>query len=106
MDNSIIDQVIDIIKNNIDNPNLDVNLIARQLNVSRATLYRKVKPNLAIGIHELITRMRIAAAIQYINQKTSISEIAFKVGYENPDTFSKVFKRQLGKAPSQVKVHS
>lgn len=99
----IIDQVVEIIKNNIENPELDVNFIASQLHLSRATLYRKVKPYLCIGIHELITQIRITEAIHHINNDASISEVAIKVGYEHPDTFSKVFKRQMGKAPSQLR---
>ncbi len=99
----IIDQIVEIIKNNIENPELDVNYIADQLHLSRASLYRKVKPYLSIGIHELITQIRITEAIHHINNDTSIGEIAIKVGYQHPDTFSKVFKRRIGKAPSQLK---
>jgi YesN/AraC family two-component response regulator len=51
--------------------------------------------------------MRIKKAVQIFSQdKLSVSEVSFMVGFSDPKYFSKCFSKQIGKKPTQfIKEH-
>ncbi|MBG9793453.1 hypothetical protein ABD76_13540 [Paenibacillus dendritiformis] len=53
---------------------------------------------------DYITQLRIARACQYIEQnKLSLKEICYQVGYRDPNYFSRVFKKVTGIAPTEYR---
>jgi transcriptional regulator GlxA family with amidase domain len=55
-----------------------------------------------LSVIDLIRNIRLKKAEMLLRQgKMSISEIAFMVGFSDPKYFSKSFRNQYGKPPSQ-----
>ncbi|TDL57939.1 AraC family transcriptional regulator [Paenibacillus dendritiformis] len=53
---------------------------------------------------DYITKLRITRACQYIEQdKLSLKEICYQVGYRDPNYFSRVFKKVTGVAPTEYR---
>jgi AraC-like DNA-binding protein len=64
------------------------------------TLARLFKDGLGMGFAEWRRQVQLATAVAELIQGVSISAIARKLGY-SPSSFSDMFRRELGVAPSQ-----
>ncbi|WP_192085677.1 helix-turn-helix domain-containing protein [Algoriphagus sp. Y33] len=73
--------------------------IAEKLAVSTDCLYRIVKKHSGVSPKEFITDRLIIEARRriYHNQKTSVKELAFELGFNDPGYFSRLFKKVTGK---------
>ncbi|GAA4925514.1 helix-turn-helix domain-containing protein [Mucilaginibacter defluvii] len=73
--------------------------IAAKLAVSTDCLYRVVKQQSGLSPKEFITDRLITEARRriYHNQTTSVKELAFELGFNDPSYFSRLFKKITGK---------
>ena len=96
-----------IIADNMSNSALDQQLICRELGVSRALLYNKMKTITGAGAKEYITKIRIEKA-KALMESTSltIAEISDMTGFASQSYFSTAFKNYVGMTPSQYKQDS
>ncbi len=93
-----------VIAENISNPDLDQQLICREMGVSRALLYNKMKTITGAGAKEYITRIRIEKAKALIeNTSLTIAEISDMTGFASQSYFSTAFKNYEGMTPSGYK---
>lgn len=93
-----------IINENISNVNMDVNFIAQQMGMSRASLYNKTKGMMDMGISEYIIRCRLEYARKLLATTTlSIGEVAEQTGFKHSRNFSTVFKNIVGMSPSDYR---
>ena len=93
-----------VISENLSNPDLDQQLICRELGVSRALLYNKMKAITGAGTKEYKTRIRIEKAKSLIeNSPYTIAEISDMTGFASQSYFSTAFKSATGMTPSQYK---
>lgn len=75
--------------------------IAREMGRSRQTLYRQLKAE-GVGYETLLDELRHRMAIHYLNgEKASVNETAYLVGFSDPSSFSRAFKRWTGHSPGQ-----
>ncbi len=100
-DEEFMEKIIEILEKNMDNPDFDIDSFCKEVSVSSSKLYRKIKGISGLSPVEFITNYRLKRASDLL-QKTdlSISEIAYKVGFNDPRYFSKRFKKQFGMTPS------
>lgn len=103
-DEDFINKVNAAIRNNISNSDLDVALICKEVGVSRALLYNKMKAITDMGAGDYITRMRLDEAIRLIRTTDlTFAEIADRTGFSTARYFSTIFKQHTGKTPTQYK---
>lgn len=73
--------------------------VARDLGQSRPTLYRRLKEE-GVTYEALVDDLRRRMAIDYLDGgKTSVNETAYLVGFSDPSSFSRAFKRWTGTSP-------
>ncbi len=78
------------------------NQIANQIHVNPSHLSRKFKEDTGVNITEFINQKRIEEAKLYLKRgNISITDIAFMVGFNDLNYFSKVFKKLTSVTPSQ-----
>ena len=71
--------------------------------VSSAHLSRLFTEHLKTGFTDYLTALRIGAAEKLLKETpVSVKEAAFAVGYQDPNYFSKTFKRITGRLPREV----
>lgn len=85
----------------IEDPELDVEQLARHMNMSRVTLYRKIKAISNLSPIELInvTRLKKAAELLAAGQHR-IYEISDMVGFSSQSNFARNFQKQFHVTPS------
>jgi AraC-like DNA-binding protein len=78
-----------------------MDLIARKMGLSRATLYRQLKSE-GVVFEALLDDLRCKMALHYLDGKAvSVSQTAYLVGFSDPSAFSRAFKRWTGRSPAQ-----
>jgi AraC-like DNA-binding protein len=71
------------------------------LAMSKTQLHRKLKALTNEAPGELLRNFRLKKAAQLLSQKAdSVTQIAYKVGFNNLSYFAKCFKELYGVAPS------
>ena len=103
MDKEFIEKVLSYINESIGDPNLNVESLASQLNLSRSQFYRKIKALTNQTANEFIRNIRLLRAKQIIETGNSnISEVCYKVGFSSPSYFTKCFKSYFGVLPKEI----
>ena len=93
-----------IISENLDNPDLDQQLLCREMGMSRASLFNKMKSITGSGAKEYITKIRIEKAKTLIESTDmSIADVSDKTGFASQSYFSTAFKAYTGLTPRQFK---
>ncbi|MBP3777509.1 MAG: substrate-binding domain-containing protein [Prevotella sp.] len=92
------------IRQNMSNPNLKMEDLGETVGLSRVQLYRKVKAITGLSPVELLRKIRLQHGYVLLSTTTkTIQEIAFEVGFNTPAYFSKCFREQYGKYPSELR---
>lgn len=77
-----------------------VNDIASYIGINRSYLTSIFKSKLNVSPQEYLIHYRLNKGKQLLqNTNLSVQEIAFQIGYDNPLTFSKMFKNTYGISP-------
>jgi AraC-like DNA-binding protein len=86
---------------NLENTELDVEHLAKIMNMSRPTLYRKIKAISDLTPNELINISRLKKAAELLaSSDHKIYEIADMVGYTSQNNFGRRFLKQFGMPPT------
>ncbi len=102
IDQKFLQKTIDYIIRNIADNTLNVDELADHLGLSRSNVYRKIKALTGKTIIEFIRMVRLKQAIKLMEtKKYSLAEIAYLTGFTSPSYFTKSFKDQYGKPPSE-----
>lgn len=103
-DTSFMDKLNQIIVDNLDNTELDIPFLCKQIGMSRASLYNKLKAITDMGANDYINKIRIEQAMKLIAEGDfNFTEISEKVGFASARYFSTSFKQYTGKTPTQYK---
>jgi len=103
IDKEFIEKVLSYINESIGDPDLNVESLASQLNLSRSQFYRKIKALTNQTANEFIRNIRLLRAKQIIETGNSnISEVCYKVGFSSPSYFTKCFKSYFGVLPKEI----
>lgn len=101
-DEEFLERLNTAIYQNLEDADLDVEHLARIMNMSRPTLYRKIKEISDLTPNELINITRLKKAAELIavgNYK--IYEVAEMVGYHSQNNFGRNFLKQFGMTPTE-----
>jgi signal transduction histidine kinase/DNA-binding response OmpR family regulator len=100
-ENDFLVRLNEVIEENFSNPDLSVDFLAEQMNISRSSLYAKIKTLASISPNELILIARLKkAAVLLKDGNYRIKEICAMVGFNSPSYFTKCFYRQFGVRPT------
>ena len=77
--------------------------IAGKMGLSRPTLLRRLKAE-GVTFEQVLDELRHKLALHYLSgKKTSVNETAYLVGFSEPASFSRAFKRWTGTSPSEMR---
>jgi AraC-like DNA-binding protein len=87
-----------IIIENLHTGGVNIGLVERAMNMSRQTIYRRLKSD-NTSFSTLLDDIRRERAVEYLKAKEmTIEEIAFLLGYSETSAFNHAFKRWFGKS--------
>jgi signal transduction histidine kinase/ligand-binding sensor domain-containing protein/DNA-binding response OmpR family regulator len=102
LDKKFLEKAVNIVKDNLDNPDFSVEVFTSEIAMSRSTLFKKLKSVTGLSTSEFIRSIRIKKAAKYLRSgEYSITEVIFMVGFSDPKYFRTCFKKQFDKNPSE-----
>lgn len=96
-----VGKAIEYVRLNLDRP-LQLSEIAKMLNTSLATASRKFKAETGEAFSDYINRLRMEEALRLMeHKKYSLTQIALKIGYNDVNYFTKIFKKIYHCTPTE-----
>lgn len=101
-DSKFINDCKECIVQNLRNPELSVDFIAAELNMSHSALYKRVKAVTDHSVVDLIIDTRLSRAIELIRSgANNMTEVAEYCGFNDLRSFRATFKSRMGMSPKQ-----
>ncbi|WP_345741530.1 hybrid sensor histidine kinase/response regulator transcription factor [Maribacter aquivivus] len=106
-DKKFLDKIMSLMEEHMSNENYWIEQLVIDMNTSRSTFFRRLKKLTGQPPNDFIRMIRLQRAAQLLEQEElSISEVSYKVGFNDPNYFGKCFRKQFGVAPSKYLVKS
>ncbi|MCD8291967.1 MAG: response regulator [Prevotella sp.] len=103
-DKKFVDRMNTIVDNSLSNADFDIDAFAAMMGYKRTVFYQKTSSILGITPNDFLREARLKKAMELLqDDRTNVSEVAFKVGFADPSYFSRCFKAYYGMSPSQLK---
>lgn len=95
-----------VVLDHLDNPGFSIDQFAAELNISRSSLFTKIKEITGQTPNDFVTEIRLRRSLTLLkeNKEEAVSNIAFSVGFSDPSYFIKQFKKFYGVTPGQYRV--
>lgn len=105
IDQKFLDTINRIIEENFDNPAFNINILAKELNISRSSLYSKFEALTGMTPNDYVIQRKLKNAADLLknNPDLNISEISDTLGFGSPRYFSRCFKKQFNVSPAEYR---
>jgi signal transduction histidine kinase/DNA-binding response OmpR family regulator/ligand-binding sensor domain-containing protein len=101
-DDKILRKIQEVLEKNVSNPEFDVESLSQQFCLSRFHFSRKIKQITGLSPKEIIDSFRLKRAGQLLQQqKLPVSEVAYMVGFDHPNSFSRAFRKYYNMTPTE-----
>lgn len=102
MDEELLRKAITVIEKNMDNVEFSAEQFAREMGMSRSGLHLKLKAITGKSTIDFIHKIRFNRACQLLKEeKYTVAEISYMVGYNTPSYFAARFKKYIGCLPTE-----
>ncbi|MDN5291911.1 MAG: hypothetical protein PWQ06_2150 [Anaerophaga sp.] len=106
LDRQFMEKAYQVLEDNYPNADFSVESFAGLMFVSRSLLYKKLKALAGLSPNDFITMFRLKKSLDYLrNGAVSVNEVAYKIGFNDPKYFSRVFKKFYRETPSEYLKH-
>jgi len=101
-DQVLIEKIMKIISENIADSELNVEMLAMGVGMSRVHMHRKLKELTNMSARDFIKSIRLKQAAELLShQKLTVSEVAYALGFNNLSHFSNTFREFYGISPKE-----
>jgi len=103
--NTQVEKILDFMAVEYCNSEMSLEYVTTQLGINRNTLNKRLKSELGLTFNAYLNRLRLVEAARILskNEETSVSELAYSLGYKNVTYFNRLFKQLHGCTPKQIK---
>ena len=103
-DQQFMKEAIEIIDKNYEDSNFGVKELVVHLNMSYTIVYKKFISLSGIPPVKfiLLYRLKVAKKLLDINRNNNVSEVAYRVGFNDPKYFTRCFVKQYNITPSSI----
>jgi AraC-like DNA-binding protein len=98
-------RVTKIILARLDDEDLTINKVAKEMAVSVRTLQKRLKDE-GVVFSDLLMDIRKRLAKKYLHERYSVEDITYLLGYSEPSVFRKAFKKWSGITPREFRERS
>ncbi|MNT36363.1 Regulatory protein SoxS [compost metagenome] len=97
----IMPKIKSVIQKNIENPQFNLDMLARESGLSKFHLIRVFKKNVGISPAKYLNQIKMDLAKHWLLKSSkSVLSIAMDLGFSDLSTFNKAFKKAVGNSPS------
>ncbi|MCB9168858.1 MAG: tetratricopeptide repeat protein [Flavobacteriales bacterium] len=101
-EDAFIQKVRELLESQLDNSELGANEIATALGLSRTQFFRKIKALTGESPANYIRHLRLVKAREMLRDPAvRVSEVAYSVGFNDPQYFSRAYSKAFGAPPSE-----
>lgn len=100
---NIVEKTIELVENNLDNPNLNILFLSSKLFINSYYLQRIFYSSTGKTIGTYIRERRLTEAGTDIKKGEKVLDVAIKYGYESQESFTRAFKKFHGINPGAAK---
>ncbi|MDR2893835.1 MAG: response regulator [Alistipes sp.] len=103
-DEVLLRRAVAIIEEHITDSDFDIGTLASRLHLSESTLYRKIKQMTGLSPARLVRNVRLKHACTIIRDHSlPVAEVAWAVGFSDPNYFASCFKSEFGLTPTDFR---
>lgn len=101
-DKEFSERLVKVVEENLARPEFTVEEFGRLMGLGRTVFFKKIRGVTGYSPNEYlrVVRMKKGAELLLSPERYTVSEVAYKVGLNDPFYFSKCFKAQFGISPS------
>lgn len=104
MEDEFIARVKTVVQEHLDDSEFSVHDLERGVFLSRSQLHKKLKALTGLSATQFINKIRLSAARgKLLANHATISEIAYEVGFTDPNYFTRVYTEMYGESPSETR---
>ena len=101
-DEVLMERIMKVVNEHLSDSDFNVDVLTREVGISRAQLHRKMKEMTGLPVSEFIRNIRLEQAVRLLKeQKINVTQVAYTVGFSNLAHFSTVFRKQFGVSPTE-----
>ena len=102
VDEKFLQKSIDLVVQNMANPEFNIEDMSDKIGMSRVHMYRKLKALTGQSPSEFVRTIRLKQAAQMLSHnKINVSEVAYQVGFNSHQYFSSCFQNYFNMSPSE-----
>jgi YesN/AraC family two-component response regulator len=102
VDEQFLTRLIGVIEEYMDDPEFSMDLLSTKMMMSQSVLYKKIRALTDMSANDFAKMIRLKRAAQLLQQgQYSVFDVSVMVGFNDRKYFSKEFKKQFGKTPSE-----
>ncbi len=102
VDEGFIEKATAVIWQQMSNPELNVEMFASELAMSRMQLHRKLTSLTGSSPSDLIRDLRLKRAAELLKEGAlNVTEVSYEIGISSLSNFAKIFKKKYGETPSE-----
>ncbi len=102
LDKDLLDKALGIVEAHLQDAEFSVDLFAREMGMSRSNLHLKMKAITGASATDFIKKVRFNKAIKLLEEnRYSVAEISYMVGFNSPSYFSTSFKKHFNYLPTE-----
>lgn len=103
-DQDFLRKLTETVHAHLDDPDFNITTFTKEVGISRTLLHLKIKKLVNLSTSEFVRTIRLQKAAQLLKESDiSVSVVAYKVGFSDPNYFSRSFKEKYNKTPSEYK---
>ncbi|MCB0845733.1 MAG: response regulator, partial [Bacteroidetes bacterium] len=104
IENAFLTRLKDFVEANLDNSELEVPQLCEAVNLSHTQVYRKLKALTDQTPSQFIRSIRLQKGMELIQTTDlTIAEVAYDVGFNDPNYFTRMFTKEFGTNPSDIR---
>jgi DNA-binding response OmpR family regulator len=104
LDRNFLRKAIEIFQNHLEESDYSVEKFSREIAMSRSQIYRKLQALTGHSFSTFLRIYRIKKAAELLKEHAgNVTEVAYRVGFNNLSYFSRSFQEQFGESPSYYK---
>lgn len=102
LDEKFLKNVLAVVEKNLSDSNFRVETLGKELDMDHMAVYRKIKAMTGQTAVEFIRTIRLKRAAQLLRQqKLTVAEVTYNVGFNDLQYFRTCFKKHFGVSPSE-----
>lgn len=103
-DQQLVERILKAIGENMSNTDYTVDLLARDVGMSRANLYKKMQATVGCTPNYFMRNVRLKRAAELLAKSDiAVNQLSLMVGFQTPRYFSQCFREVFGVTPSEYR---